>query len=182
MHQKKTRRDFLWGVGSENCSKIRWISWQKIIKPKDHGGLRVGSLKALNIGLMLKWWWRLKAEPNLLWSQVITGIDGLNRKPTHSMSNKALSRVWNNAVRTGDDIGKYIINVNDVIKKNVGSGNDTFFSWMIGRGKTFLKSLVYIRLKRRRIVRYVTESTHQVYLGSERILNLLTNYPISWLK
>lgn len=66
------------------------------MEPKDFGGLGVGSLKALNIGLMIKWWWRLRNEPDLLWCKVITAIHGLNRKPSHVLANKAIPGVWNN--------------------------------------------------------------------------------------
>lgn len=76
---QKIRRDFLWGVGAENCTKIRWISWEKIVEPEDFSGLGVGSLNALNIGLMVKWWWRLRNEPDLSWCKVIAAIHGLNR-------------------------------------------------------------------------------------------------------
>lgn len=126
---EKIRRDFLWGGGIENCSRIRWVSWEKIVESKDSGGLGVGSLKALNIGLMLKWWWRLRKEPNLLWSKVITGIHGLKKKPAHILSNKTIPGVWNNIVRTRDDISKYGINTNDVVKKEVRAGNETLF-WL----------------------------------------------------
>lgn len=64
---EKVRRRFLWG-GKEDKRKIHWVAWEKVIAPKESGGLGVGSIKALNLGLIVKWWWRLKADRPRLWS------------------------------------------------------------------------------------------------------------------
>lgn len=50
---EKTRRRFLWG-GNEEKSKINWVFWENVIAPKELGGLRVGSIRALNMGLIIK--------------------------------------------------------------------------------------------------------------------------------
>ena len=39
-----------------------WIAWEKTLVAKDKGGLGIGSLKAQNISLMGKWWWRFKSR------------------------------------------------------------------------------------------------------------------------
>ncbi|XP_023744085.1 uncharacterized protein LOC111892246 [Lactuca sativa] len=58
---EKLRRNFLWG-GAEESRKINWVNWQNVLSPKNVGGLGLGSLKALNLALILKWWWRLKVD------------------------------------------------------------------------------------------------------------------------
>ncbi|KAI3750395.1 hypothetical protein L2E82_21030 [Cichorium intybus] len=73
---EKIRRKFIWG-GDESNNKTRWVSWDKVIASKECGGLGVGSLQALNIGLLVKWWWRLKISTLSLWCQVITAIHNL---------------------------------------------------------------------------------------------------------
>nr|GFA02544.1 RNA-directed DNA polymerase, eukaryota [Tanacetum cinerariifolium] len=45
--------------GHETSSKkASWVQWNKVLVPKDNGGLGVSSLYALNRGLMFKWVWR----------------------------------------------------------------------------------------------------------------------------
>ncbi|KAJ9561016.1 LOW QUALITY PROTEIN: hypothetical protein OSB04_006176 [Centaurea solstitialis] len=62
---------------------------------KVNGGLGVGSLKALNLALMTKWWWWFKTETDSLWKRVIQalhgvfylgggGFDGANLKGKHT--------------------------------------------------------------------------------------------------
>ena len=41
---------------------------------KEAGGLDIGSIKALNLALLAKWWWRFKNEDGALWKKVITTI------------------------------------------------------------------------------------------------------------
>ena len=79
---EKIRRQFLWG-GSDNKYKIAWVSWEKIIAPKEKEGLGLGSLKAFNISMIVKWWWALKTNKTALWSRVITGIHNLKNKPAN---------------------------------------------------------------------------------------------------
>ena len=47
------RRRFLWG-GGEDKRKIHWVAWDKVVAPKKKGGLGVGSIQAINIGLLVK--------------------------------------------------------------------------------------------------------------------------------
>jgi len=51
-------RRFLWS-GSSNVSKMCKVAWNKVIKPKDHGGLGLGSLQGKNLALIFKWIWHL---------------------------------------------------------------------------------------------------------------------------
>lgn len=55
---EKIRHRFLWG-GAEGKNKINWEAWEKVISPKEHEDLGVGSIRSLNITLLVKWWWRL---------------------------------------------------------------------------------------------------------------------------
>nr|GEW75572.1 RNA-directed DNA polymerase, eukaryota, reverse transcriptase zinc-binding domain protein [Tanacetum cinerariifolium] len=53
-------------------NKATWVKWNSVLTDKNHEGLRVSSLYALNRGLMLKWVWKF------LWTKVITAIHGVN--------------------------------------------------------------------------------------------------------
>jgi len=54
---RNIQRDFLWGKGEE---KKKWalVAWDKICKPKTHGGLGLDDSEVLNKVLGAKLWWR----------------------------------------------------------------------------------------------------------------------------
>nr|KAJ0187637.1 hypothetical protein LSAT_V11C900478780 [Lactuca sativa] len=87
---EKIRRKFLWG-GNEEKNKIHWVSWEKVIASKDLGGLGVGSISALNIALLVKWWWRLKSESSSLWARAIIGLHNLKNKPADYLVKKKIT-------------------------------------------------------------------------------------------
>lgn len=63
-------RSFLWG-GSEGHTKVAWVRWEDICKPKEWGGLGIKDWGAFNKALIDKWRWRLLHEPNSLWGLVL---------------------------------------------------------------------------------------------------------------
>ncbi|GKA69091.1 hypothetical protein Tco_0775155 [Tanacetum coccineum] len=69
------RASFFWG-SSEDSKKLAWVKWSNILASLDKGGLGVGSLKAFNMSLLLKWRWRLFHNPNALWVHVVKAIHG----------------------------------------------------------------------------------------------------------
>ncbi|KAJ9558564.1 hypothetical protein OSB04_013178 [Centaurea solstitialis] len=58
------RRKFFWGSTNEN-RKTAWVAWDKILSTRKKGGLGIGSLRAQNLALIAKWWWRFKTEKTL---------------------------------------------------------------------------------------------------------------------
>lgn len=121
---EKLRRNFLWG-GSEGNSKIHWVSWNKIIANKSDGGLGVGSIKAFNTALIVKWWWRFRSEPESIWAKAISSIHNLQGKPDHILSLKTLPRVWNNIACSKKDLDKCGITINMVMEKqSTNEGDD----------------------------------------------------------
>ncbi|GJU87251.1 hypothetical protein Tco_1294797 [Tanacetum coccineum] len=62
--------------GHEDTKKITLVKWLNILASLDKGGLGVGSLKAFNKALLLKWRWRLFQNPNALWVHVVKAIHG----------------------------------------------------------------------------------------------------------
>jgi hypothetical protein len=50
---------FFLGGGSEDLSKISWISWKTICLHNEYGGMEVRQLREFNISLLGKWCWRL---------------------------------------------------------------------------------------------------------------------------
>ncbi|KAL4578243.1 hypothetical protein LXL04_014363 [Taraxacum kok-saghyz] len=115
---------FLWG-GVADTKKISWASWDKVTAPKNSGGLGLGSLKAFNISLIAKWWWRLRNNKEAIWCKVITGIHNLNNKPSHQMSDKSIIGVWKNIAGIKEDLEKVGVNMEEVFKKEVRSCRET---------------------------------------------------------
>ena len=54
------------------------MAWDRILINREKGGLNVGSLKALNIVVLAKWWWRFRTEDDTIWKKAIVAIYGDN--------------------------------------------------------------------------------------------------------
>ncbi|KAI3669696.1 hypothetical protein L6452_41038 [Arctium lappa] len=63
------RARFFWG-GADR-SKIAWVAWNATMNSKNHGGLGIGSLRALNLALLGKWWWRFRSDSEGIWHEVL---------------------------------------------------------------------------------------------------------------
>eukprot|EP00253_Pinus_taeda_P025758 PITA_25758 len=63
-----TKRDFLWGK-EETRKKWALVSWDKICKPKSHGGLGLDDQEVLSKVLGAKLWWRWVKEPKAQWAK-----------------------------------------------------------------------------------------------------------------
>ncbi|GKV31782.1 hypothetical protein SLEP1_g40447 [Rubroshorea leprosula] len=66
----KIRKSFLWGGKGED-RKINWVSWERVCKKKEEGGLGVRDLRKFNLALMGKWWGRLAENGEGLWKRII---------------------------------------------------------------------------------------------------------------
>eukprot|EP00253_Pinus_taeda_P022660 PITA_22660 len=68
LHQMRNmKRDFHWGKG-EDKKKWTLVAWDKIYKPKNHGGLGLDDPKILCKVLGAKLWWRWIKEPEAQWA------------------------------------------------------------------------------------------------------------------
>lgn len=63
------KKDFLWGKGEE---KKKWalVAWDKLCKPKSHGGLGLHDLDILSKVLGAKHWWRWLKEIRNPWAKL----------------------------------------------------------------------------------------------------------------
>ena len=66
----KINRDFLWGSTDER-RKMHMVSWSKIVRSKEEGGLGIQEARAKNIALLSKLNWRMYHEHDALWAKVI---------------------------------------------------------------------------------------------------------------
>jgi len=65
---RNIQRDFLWGK-EETIKKWALVSWDKICKPKSHGGLGLDDQEILSNVLGAKLWWRWAKEPGAQWAK-----------------------------------------------------------------------------------------------------------------
>ncbi|KAJ4812133.1 RNA-directed DNA polymerase (reverse transcriptase)-related family protein [Rhynchospora pubera] len=66
----KLRRNFLWGRAYGPSNGIPLLAWDRVCLPKSLGGFGILNLKLLNIALLMKWLWRLSAQPTSQWSVI----------------------------------------------------------------------------------------------------------------
>ena len=74
---EKIMRNFLWksayGDGGDQL-----VSWNRVARAKNIGGLGIGRLKKKNKALLLKWLWRFPLEQESIWSKVIQSKFGMH--------------------------------------------------------------------------------------------------------
>lgn len=121
------RRKFIWGVNEHGRNKISWVSWARTIAPKNLGGLGIGSIKAANFALLLKWWWRMMNNGEALWAKVVRSIHGITGRDPDSISRSKKAGVWLNIVKVGAIIQNLNINFDDFISRKIGKGDNTLF-------------------------------------------------------
>ncbi|XP_071687864.1 uncharacterized protein [Rutidosis leptorrhynchoides] len=53
---------------------MAWIKWDQVLNSFSRGGLNIGSLKAFNLALIIKWRWRYLSSSDDMWVKVIKVI------------------------------------------------------------------------------------------------------------
>ncbi|KAI5395054.1 hypothetical protein KIW84_061602 [Lathyrus oleraceus] len=60
------QRRFIW-LGSLDRSRMAWISWNSVCKPKEFGGIRDKDVGMFNRVLISKWLWRFIKDGEAIW-------------------------------------------------------------------------------------------------------------------
>src|ERR1044072_7577426 len=129
-NSEKITRSFLW-CSSEGHRKISWIAWESICKSQDLGGLVLGFLNWRNKVLLLKWLWRLRAEPGALWRRIIFNKYGLGEDHLFSFLNLLevgnLSTILQDIVNSAKEVNVLSNTFKDGLSCLVGDGRSIRF-------------------------------------------------------
>ncbi|CAJ2652454.1 unnamed protein product [Trifolium pratense] len=66
---ERMMNSFWWGGGVNNKG-IRWLSWDRMIQPKSHGGLGFRDLHSFNLAMIAKQGWKIMTNPNTLVAKI----------------------------------------------------------------------------------------------------------------
>lgn len=109
-------RKFWWGQNN-GVNKTGWLSWEKMCRPKQEGGMGFRDLKAFNIDLLAKQGWRLQTCPNSLFYRVFKAKYFPNHEFIDANIGGAPSFAWRSLM---------------AVQKVVKSG----CHWLIGNGES----------------------------------------------
>lgn len=112
----KCHRQFLWG-DTDTKKKIHLVGWNRVCKPKDHGGLDIKQMTKLNGSLLAKVGWKIMTEQDALWVKVVKGKSLSNSNFLECRANAQSSYTW-----------RSVIKGQDVLKRGL--------KWVIGNGRT----------------------------------------------
>lgn len=66
------------------ASKIQWVRWSEVCKPKSRGGLGVRGVPLVNMALLGKWKWGLLiSRGKALWRGILIARYGIRSIPFH---------------------------------------------------------------------------------------------------
>lgn len=85
---------------------MNWIAWDKALANLQDGGLSIGSLKAHNLALLGKWWWRFKENKQELWKCVVKSIYGIDGGLDAPSSARRKGWCWGSIVNITKKLGK----------------------------------------------------------------------------
>uniref|UniRef100_A0A2N9FRW2 RNase H type-1 domain-containing protein n=1 Tax=Fagus sylvatica TaxID=28930 RepID=A0A2N9FRW2_FAGSY len=132
----KLNRDFLWGSTDER-KKMHMVSWDKVCRPKELGGLGLYSTKARNLTLLAKLNWRVMEDPDSLWAKTLIA----KYCPNGIMDERLGTR------RSGSSNWKGLKKGHEVFKKGlrwvVNNGHEISFWHDLWVGDSPLRSLVH---------------------------------------
>jgi hypothetical protein len=128
----KIQRNFLWS-GLDKKTKICWVKWDLVTKPKDEGGLGVRDLRRVNLSLLANWQWRFLDPSQSGWKALLIAKYGVHLASDHIQQ-------LNDDVRRASTWWKDICNLQgdrrwfeQATAKKVGDGGSTSLwcdSWL----------------------------------------------------
>ncbi|KAJ9557764.1 hypothetical protein OSB04_012378 [Centaurea solstitialis] len=109
--------------------RIAWVDWEKVLNSRDKGGLGIGSLRAQNIALLAKWWWRFKTEDDTLWKSVIVSIHGSSGQLGTTLSDWTRRGTWGYIATLQDSVMDSNIHLDSLFQRHLEGGRNIRF-WL----------------------------------------------------
>lgn len=122
------RNAFFSGADTDE-RKITWVCWRKVMAQKQHGGLGISSLLALNLAMLFKWIWRFLSSQSGLWINVIKAIHGNNGSIDQPFTSRLRGSVWIGVVKAIVKLKAKGVDLMDFCKLVTGNGNISKF-WL----------------------------------------------------
>ncbi|XP_071714981.1 uncharacterized protein [Rutidosis leptorrhynchoides] len=105
---------------------MAWIKWDQVLALFSQGDLNIGSLKAFNLALIIKWRWRYFFSSDDMWVKVIKAVHGNN------FDNTSGSGPWSDIVASCHKMASDNVIPSDHIHLEVGNRRNLSFwfdSW-----------------------------------------------------
>ncbi|GAU50504.1 hypothetical protein TSUD_409790 [Trifolium subterraneum] len=115
----QTTRNFIWR--DSNNKGIHLVSWKKIARPKQHGGLSIRTARGQNISLLGKLVWDMVQSSNKLWVDLLSSKYVKGSTFLLSGNNSSGSPTWSSIIQA-----KNILK--DGFSWRAGSGTSSFWS------------------------------------------------------
>lgn len=131
---ERIRMKFFWG-GSLDKRKITWISWKKTLDSKEKGGLGIGSLKAQNLALLGKWWWKfLESKPGL-WKEVVKAVH--HDQGALFNQSRPRSGCWGTIANLKKHFAKIDLNFVELFQISINSDGGTRLCWALDKANGY---------------------------------------------
>ncbi|GKA98984.1 hypothetical protein Tco_0826921, partial [Tanacetum coccineum] len=111
-------------------------------------------LRACNLAMLTKWWWRFLHESNTLWKNVIISIHGQKGGLFSRILPTVSKRHWNAINTLQKPLSVININLQSIFVKRIGDGMSTLFWKDVGIGETPL----FDRLVTTKIVEFLIDA------------------------
>lgn len=120
---EKLVRQFWWGGGKS--SSLHWLSWSRLCRSKNLGGMGFQDLECFNLALLAKQSWRIVTEPDLLLARILLARYFPHGSFFTADVGERPSLTWRSrlAARSGFSSG---------LRKQIGNGLDTSIWGIVG--------------------------------------------------
>ena len=107
--------------------KLLGLLGKTLFSSKEQGGLGIGSLKALNMALLAKWWWKIKIDNCSLWAATIKSIHGFYRRSPRDTLLSKKGGSWGSIISINKQIQVHDINLHTLFSLS----DNGLWSWSL---------------------------------------------------